>query len=331
MNSSFTEKYIHAEYDELAQLSDNISLVRGRHNGVLMIRKTVPAENSGVYKTLAGLQLPGIAHIFSVTPGKRGYDVLYKYIEGMTVKEYIENNGVFGKPEADRLICEICTSLCALHRMGIIHRDITASNVIIGADGHCYLIDFGISRTVKPGQSSDTEILGTAGFAAPEQFGFRQTDARSDIYSVGVLMSYMISGKMPSGSQVSESVNAVAAKCMAMEPDNRYTSASELKNAIEKPARTRRSIMYGFLGLSLALIAIMFFGEGTLSYHIYLALGCIFCLIIPIAVAADIYGLLRKIADRFSWRMGERIFIRCVIIIISMIFFAIIAEFIHPV
>lgn len=85
-----------------------------------------------------------------------------------------------------------------MHKYSITHRDITPSNIIIGFDGVVKIIDFGISRLHKENAKHDTQVLGTEGYAAPEQFGFKQSDCKTDIYALGVLLNYMLTGHIPS-------------------------------------------------------------------------------------------------------------------------------------
>ncbi|MCM1256313.1 MAG: protein kinase [Roseburia sp.] len=85
---------------------------------------------------------------------------------------------------------QILEGLDVIHRLKLVHRDINPQNIVISSDGVVKIIDFGIGRMYKELQGRDTEFLGTAGYAAPEQFGFSQSDARTDIYSVGVILNF---------------------------------------------------------------------------------------------------------------------------------------------
>ena len=119
-------------------------------------------------------------------------------------------------------ITQICKGLKCLHKLNIIHRDISQGNIILKDDGTIKIIDFGISRIKKENKSSNTSILGTAGFAALEQFGFRQTDERADIFSIGVLMNLMLTGELP-GIKIydkSEGVRRIILKCIEIGPLN---------------------------------------------------------------------------------------------------------------
>lgn len=96
---------------------------------------------------------------------------------------------------------QLCQALAPLHRENIVHRDIKPENIVLGADSQVYLIDFGIARFEKAGRSADTTLLGTHGYAAPEQFGFCQSDARADIYSLGVVLNQVVTGAFPNAAR----------------------------------------------------------------------------------------------------------------------------------
>ena len=124
-----------------------------------------------------------------------------------------------------KILIELCDALDALHSAKIVHRDIKPSNIIITKDEHIKLIDFDASRIEKVVKDRDTQILGTEGFAPPEQFGFSQTDSRSDIYSFGVTMNLLL-------GENSAPFNKIIKKCKALDPDDRYDSISAVKTAI---------------------------------------------------------------------------------------------------
>lgn len=120
-----------------------------------------------------------------------------EWIRGESVEEHLYLQGPFSKDEVIRYAMDLCQGLQWFHKHNMIHRDVTPANVIISDDKKAYLIDPGILRELKKDKPSDTQILGTPGYAAPEQFGFTQSDARTDIYALGVLINQMTTGKMP--------------------------------------------------------------------------------------------------------------------------------------
>lgn len=141
---------------------------------------------------------------------------------------------------------QLCDVLSYLHSQQppVIFRDLKPANVMLTPDGTLKLIDFGIARLFKPGQSRDTQAFGTMGYSAPEQYGRGQTDARSDVYSLGVLLHQLLTGfdpaaapfRLPPANQVSPAVPAavadVLARATANDPEQRFASVAEMRQAL---------------------------------------------------------------------------------------------------
>ncbi len=150
---------------------------------------------------LAGLQHPNLPSIHDYfNQHGRSYLVM-SFIEGETLEHYLEttNKGHLTIREVLEIGIQLCTVLDFLHsrQPPIIFRDLKPSNIMRTPNGHIYLIDFGIVRHFKPGQTWDTKALGTLGYAAPEQYGKAQTTPRADIYGLGATLHYLLSGNDP--------------------------------------------------------------------------------------------------------------------------------------
>ena len=117
------------------------------------------------------------------------------------------------------------------------HRDLKPSNVLLNENMEVKIIDFGISRTVKRNQSCDTEILGTQGFTAPEQFGFHQTGPKADIYSMGVLINVMATGCLPGVQLVNGWLSEIVLKCTQIDETNRYKNIDDLLEIINESGK----------------------------------------------------------------------------------------------
>ncbi|MDO4332178.1 MAG: protein kinase [Eubacteriales bacterium] len=159
------------------------------------------------------------------------------YINGKTLEDLCETNpGEPGLSEDQALdyVIHLAELLHFLHSMTppVIHRDIKPQNVIVDNDGNCHFIDMGISRFFDRTQSHDTLIMGTKQMAPPEQFGFRQTDKRSDIYSLGVLMYYCVTGEYTITEnglkKLRRPARQIIRKATMFDPDQRYTDAKEM-------------------------------------------------------------------------------------------------------
>lgn len=156
--------------------------------------------------------------------------VLEEYVQGDTLLFLLEG-GLLDWTEAKKVTQDVCAALWVLHSLGAVHRDVKDSNVILrGSDA--VLIDFDASRIVKPELAADTVVLGTTGYAAPEQFGLSQTDGRADIYSLGVLLNVMLTGQHPSRKLASGKAGHIVQRCTMMNPDQRYQTVWELRDAL---------------------------------------------------------------------------------------------------
>ena len=122
------------------------------------------------------------------------YIIIEEFIKGDSVDYLIKQNGVFSEEKAVSYIIDIGEALKQIHGRNIVHRDITPNNVIIDENDRAVLLDFDIARMEDKSESRDTTLLGTAGFASPEQYGFAPTDTRGDIFSMGALLNFMLTG-----------------------------------------------------------------------------------------------------------------------------------------
>ena len=170
------------------------------------------------------------------------------HLAGESLTRHLERQGPCKEADCRRLGLELVGLLERLHRMDppIIHRDIKPDNIIMGPEGQVGLIDFGIARQYKPHRDSDTRILGSSVTAAPEQYGFAQTDERTDLYALGTTLIWTLTGSYDRDSleaaPVSRQLKGVLRKCTAFSPEDRYPSAAALRAALEgrrKPVRRR--------------------------------------------------------------------------------------------
>lgn len=188
--------------------------------------------------------LPKVVDYFS--EGGNQYLVM-EYIQGQTLGErFAQNRGPL--PESQVLVWadKLCQVLAYLHnqRPPIIFRDLKPDNIMLRADGEIKLIDFGIARHFKPGQSKDTQAFGTIGYAPPEQHGKGQSDVRSDIYALGATLHCLLTGRDPSldpftfarvrtlNSSISSTLDDAIAKAVSFKPEDRWHSMEALRQAL---------------------------------------------------------------------------------------------------
>lgn len=134
-------------------------------------------------------------------------------------------------PEARRVTEDVCAALWVLHSLGAVHRDVKDSNVILRGDQEV-LIDFDASRIIKPEGTADTVVLGTTGYAAPEQYGLTQSDSRADIYALGILLNILLTGQHPSRQLAAGRLGRIVQRCTMVAPSKRYKTVLHLMDAL---------------------------------------------------------------------------------------------------
>ena len=214
-----------------------------------------------ILEKLADRKLSGIPKVYRIFEESSEVYLVREYIEGTPLAHMVLQKG--GIPEAE--ICRISRKICQTAEQFqnpdnlMIHRDIKPENIVITAGGEAVFIDFGTMRSYKKDGSRDTFVVGTRGTAAPEQYGYTQTDQRTDVYAIGQTMLYMVSEsyEMDQLSQcnISRKLKKVIEKACSFEPDKRYTDASELSRAIEKCQKNSRKTLWKKTGAAVGLIA----------------------------------------------------------------------------
>ncbi|MCR5208153.1 MAG: serine/threonine protein kinase, partial [Eubacterium sp.] len=131
-----------------------------------------------------------------------------------------------------KILLETCDALVPLHANGFIHRDVKPENIMITKDGTVKLIDFNASREFSLSSTRDTVQIGTIGYASPEQLGIAQTDARTDIYALGVLLNVMLTGKHPSIKLADGRAGKIVLKCTQIDPSSRFSSVEKLASEL---------------------------------------------------------------------------------------------------
>ena len=185
--------------------------------------------------------------------------VLREYVPGDTLSELAERRS-FTEKEVLETGLQLCDQLDVLHSMDppVIHRDIKPQNVVIRPDGKAVLIDYGIAR-VRSDNETDTVAFGTQGFAPPEQYGYSQTDARSDIYSLGILLNWLLYRDTKIAGRGSSALDKVIARCAAFDPQKRYGDVRQVKRALvaaRPEERGKRGVLYFAAAVLVAVLAV---------------------------------------------------------------------------
>ncbi|MBC1968515.1 serine/threonine protein kinase [Listeria marthii] len=232
-----TLAFIEEQYKELDNLNNKENpavLTRNTSTGELFVRKIIPISFAPVIEQLKNLSSKYLPKIEVMIPNGNQLIVYEEYINGKNLADLMKTTTTFDADEVTRLMLMLSDALTELHANAIIHRDIKPSNIMISNDGVLKLIDFDASRVFEVGKNQDTVNLGTIGYAAPEQYGYSQTDARSDIYSIGVLMLELLLGKntLPDKEQAT-SLEKIAMQAAAFDPEQRYQSIQDFRTAVK--------------------------------------------------------------------------------------------------
>ncbi|MBE6812330.1 MAG: serine/threonine protein kinase [Ruminococcaceae bacterium] len=215
----------------------------GKNNEVVI--NTVP-DDAELMKKLDHPAIPRIVDIIDNPENPEIYIVM-DYVEGESLDKVLNEFGAQSQETVIEWAKQICDTLGYLHsqKPPIIYRDMKPANIMLKPEGNLKIIDFGISREYKEQNLADTTVLGTRGYAPPEQYGSRQTDARSDIYALGMTMHHLVTGIDPRpqnyeyfpirqwNPELSGGLERLIDKCTAIDPEDRYQNCNELMYALE--------------------------------------------------------------------------------------------------
>ncbi|KGK91394.1 hypothetical protein DP73_03765 [Desulfosporosinus sp. HMP52] len=246
--------------------------------------KAVNKKNSEKVDLLAepnimkNLNHPGIARVFDIVEDDDNIYIIEDYIEGVSIEDELKQIKRIQEKNVINWAKQITESLIYLHNSKpnpIIYRDMKPSNLILNKEGKVVIVDFGIAREYKKDSQSDTTYIGTRGYAAPEQYGTSQTDARTDIYSLGVTLYHLATGKGPNDPpydlrpireldpKLSVGLEYIIAKCTKADPNSRYQSAFDLLHDLNNiykfdKAYKRRHLIQNTLTVFLIVLIVGF-------------------------------------------------------------------------
>lgn len=224
-------------YMELTVLDEkkNIVLVQDIRNSELCVKKTLDIYSRDVYEQLASVRIEGVPAVKECVADDGKLIVVEEYVQGRSLKQVLDEQGLLNEEQAYDIAVQLADVLVRLHQLepAIVHRDIKPSNIIIEKNGHVNLIDFNAARHVNADKNEDTRMLGTVYFAAPEQFGFGQSDERTDIYGLGATINYIMTGDKPGAGIAECRFSDILKKCLMVDAKDRYQSAEELRGVLD--------------------------------------------------------------------------------------------------
>lgn len=263
------EEISYLQKNIISTLSENertcVQVVTDEKNELYILKTIFGYDLTDLYDKISALDSAFFPKIYLTEYSGGNTYAVEEFIEGKTLEEVIKNP--VDKDAAYGYMCGLCDAISVLHgtNHSLIHRDIKPDNIIVTADNSIRIIDFDALREYEDsGRPQDTRLLGTRGYAAPEQYGFSQTDKRSDIYSAGIVLRE-IAASMQLGNRERRRLTRVMDKATMFDPDKRYQDIGELKDDLLRAASINKEhTMYTVLFIALALL---FIAIGSILYR----------------------------------------------------------------
>lgn len=219
-------------YQKVADINADhcIYLVQDVRTKKFYVKKLLTVYNADIYHYLQEHPIPNTPQIILAEEADSVLTVIEEYVPGDTLEELLEKQGAFPEDQVINITCQLCTILEAFHGCypPIVNRDIKPSNIKLTPEGVVKLLDLNAAKWSNGQAEKDTVLLGTQGYAAPEQYGFGPSSVLTDIYSVGVLMNVMLTGDLPGRRMASGRLAGIIRKCVELSPASRYQSIREL-------------------------------------------------------------------------------------------------------
>lgn len=248
----YENSYPLSVYQELEPLCEkgHVMLVHNRQDGQLYVKKQVQSYAPDVYSQLREHPVKNTPVLYGIyqdpeaapeAPGALPLILIEEYLPGRTLAEHLRERGVFSQEECRSIGLQLCRILMELHsrKPAILHRDIKPSNVMLLPDGTVKLLDFSAAKIVSNNEKRDTVLIGTQGFAAPEQYGFSASTPQTDLYALGVLLNTLLTGRLPWEQASGGRLRHIITRCLQMKPADRYAGAWELHAALKRAKRLR--------------------------------------------------------------------------------------------
>lgn len=249
-------------YEEVRQLSQNhnVFLVRHQESQQLFVRKVLTAYNLEIYHYLKDHPIDNTPKIYDLIEDEGRLIVIEEYIEGKTIQEILDKHANnLPQDWTYRIIVQLCHIVENLHKVHppIIHRDIKPSNIIVTDLQEVKLLDLNAAHLVDMTKAEDTVLMGTKGYAAPEQYGFGQSDVRTDVFALGRLLEQLC----PDNKRY----DAIVSKATQIDPGKRFQSVQEFEEALRITSFLDRdsvkTVLMAGIVLTLVLIIVVCFGN----------------------------------------------------------------------
>lgn len=225
-------------YQQVADINSDhcIYLVQDVRTKKFYVKKLLTIYNADIYRYLMAHHIPNTPTIILVEEDGNVLTVIEEFIPGDTLEERIAQQGTLPEDQVIAIASQLCEILSAFHSChpAIVNRDIKPSNIKITPDGIVKLLDMNAAKWSNEQSAADTVLLGTQGYAAPEQYGFGPSSILTDIYSVGVLMNVLLTGELPNKRTAEGRLTKIIRKCVELAPNSRYQSVTDLLAALDQ-------------------------------------------------------------------------------------------------
>lgn len=223
-------------YRQVAEINGehSIHLVQHVRSRKFFVKKCLTVYNADIYRFLQEHHIPDTPKIYLAEEDGHVLTVIEEYIPGDTLEEILEREGTLSEERTAQIAVQLCRILEEFHSCtpAIVNRDIKPSNLKLSPDGVVKLLDLNAAKWSSEQAARDTVLLGTMGYAAPEQYGFGPSSVLTDIYSVGVLMNVMLTGQLPNQCPAGGRLGRIIRTCTELSPSGRYQSVAQLREAI---------------------------------------------------------------------------------------------------
>lgn len=258
-----------------------VQLVQHTETRRFYVKKRLAIYNLEIFRYLQAHPVRHIPHIYELAEDGNTLIVIEEYLPGQSLQEVLDASGPLPEEQVIELARQLCAIIGQLHSAepAIIHRDIKPANLILSPDGVLKLLDMNAAKWESTDKTQDTQLIGTTGYAAPEQYGFGVSTVQTDIYSIGVLLNVLLTGMLPAEALAEGALAPIISRCTQLAPEERYASVKELANALSSsptaapgslgaasnpPLGWRRFLPPGFRTLSPVKMLLSLLGYGIL-------------------------------------------------------------------